>query len=98
MVLFVQRATASFNVAPGKGGIAAIALTALGGSGTEYLYIPSYASGPVDQAFGVYDGYQGVVEVGLPTAVSPQACFFASAADDLRGRIILTGFLLPASE
>lgn len=98
MVLFVQRATASFNVAPDRGGNAAIGLVALGGVGQDFLYIPSYASGPVDQAFGVYDGYQGVVEIGQPTAVTPQGCFFASAADDLRGRIIVTGYLLPAGE
>ena len=96
MVLFIQRATASFNVAPDRGGSAAVGLVALGGAGQDFLFIPSYASGPVEQAFGVYDGYQGVVEIGQPTAVTPQACFFAQAADDLRGRIIVSGFLVPA--
>lgn len=97
MVLFVQRATTSFNVAPGRGGNAAIALTALGDASLAYLYIPSFESGPVEQAFGVYDGYQGAVEIGLPTSGAPQACFFASGTDDLRGRIIVTGYLVPAS-
>lgn len=97
MVLYIQRATASFNVAPGRGGSAALGIVALGGAGQDFLYIPSFASGPVEQVFGVYDGYQGVVEVGQPTSVTPQGCFFASAADDLRGRVIVTGYLVPAN-
>lgn len=98
MVLYVQRVTASFNVAPGRSGNAAIGLVALGGVGQDFLYVPSYASGPVHQTFGVYDGYQGVVEVGQPTAVTPQACFFALPEDNLAGRITVTGFLLPAGD
>jgi len=95
-VLFVQRVIASFNVAPGRSSTAAIKIS-IGGN-IDYLYVPSYASGPVHQSFGVYDGYQGVLEVGLPTAVVPEACFFGVGADDVRGRLTVTGFLLPASE
>lgn len=95
-VLFVERVTTSFNVAPGRGGQAALAITPLNSASLDYLYVPAFESGPVEQAFGVYDGYQGVVDVGLPTAVRPKGCFFAAPADDLRGRIIVTGYLVPA--
>lgn len=96
-VLFVERVTTSFNVAPGRGGQAALQITPVGTASIDYLYVPAFRSGPVEQSFGVYDGYQGVVDVGQPTGVRPKGCFFASAADDLRGRIIVTGYLVPAS-
>jgi hypothetical protein len=95
-VLYVQRGTASFNVAPGRGATAAISLAPLGASLNANLYIPTYPSGPVNQVFGVYDGYQGTVDIELPTAVTPQGCLFALTEDDVRGRLIITGYLVDA--
>jgi hypothetical protein len=95
-VLYVQHAIASFNVAPGQGGTAAVGVTPLGGS-EDFIYLPTHPSGPVDQVSGVYDGYMGSDDIGLPTSTAPEACFFASAEDDLRGRIIVSGYLVDAS-
>ena len=97
MVLFVVRATVNFNVAPGGGANAAVKLTPLGAALPDFLYVPTFRSGPVDQQFGVYDGYMGAVDIGLPAAGTPEACFFASNDDDVRGRIIVTGYLVPAT-
>ena len=96
-VLYVQRGTASFNVAPGRGATAAVALTPLGAGAVENLYIPVHPSTPVHQNFGVYDGYQGTVDIGLPAGSAPQACLFALDEDDVRGRIIISGYLVDAS-
>ena len=58
---------------------------------------PVLPSAPVHQTFGVYDGYQGSVDVGLPTSTRHRVVFFALAEDDVRGRIIITGYLVDAS-
>ena len=94
-VLYIQHATVSYNVAPGRSAIGAVALTPLGG-GPQFIYIPAHPSGAVHQAFGVYDGYMGSDDIGLPTATTPQACLFATAEDDVRGRVMVAGYLLDA--
>lgn len=94
--LFVERVTASFNVAPGRGAIAGVRMTPVGTGQSEVLYVPTFASGPVPQTFGVYDGYQGSVDIGLPTSAAPEACLFALQEDDVRGRLIVSGYLVPS--
>jgi hypothetical protein len=96
-VLFAQRAIVDFNVAPGRTGSAAIRFTPLGAANSKFVDIPAEPSAPAQQVAGIYDRYQGVIELGQPATGTPQGCFFAGSEDVLRGTIMLMGFLVPAS-
>jgi hypothetical protein len=95
-VLFIQSVIASFNVKPGMGGFAALKFTPLGGSTAATVDIPTHRSAPATQVAGMYDGYQGSVAIGLPTASTPEACVGGSQSD-LSAEIIVLGTLVPAS-
>ena len=95
-VLYVQNVIARFNVKPGPGVGPALRITPLGGA-EQFVFVPTYPSAPVRQVAGIYDGYQGSLNLGLPTSTAPEACLFGDSSTDYAGTIIVTGYLVNAN-
>jgi hypothetical protein len=91
--LYATRAITNFNVAPGRSGSAILEFTPLGGS-VDFIDLPTHPGAPARQVVGLYDKYEGAVDIGLPTATTPEACFVASSGSDLSGKITVLGYLL----
>jgi hypothetical protein len=91
-VLYLVRAVADYNVAPGGTGGAKVGVTPLGGS-AERIAIPTAVDAPAAQFDGNHPRYTGAVDIGLPvTAVS--SCTRGSG---LNGTVTIMGYLVPAS-
>jgi hypothetical protein len=93
MVLFAERAIVAFNVPAGQHGSALVAITPLG-SGTKSLAVPVSPGPPVDQVRGIYDGYAGAVDLGIPLT-SVEACLYGGGTG-ANGDITVLGYLVPA--
>lgn len=92
-VLFVRNVVTDFNVPPGNAGSANLRFTPLGGT-QQFLALPVQRSAPATQVAGLYDRYQGALELGMPATGGLSACF--TGGPDLNGTIAVFGFLIPA--
>jgi hypothetical protein len=92
-VLFIGNVVTDFNVSPGGAGHADLQFTPLGGT-LQFLSLPAQRSAPATQVAGLYDGYAGAINLGLPATGGLAACF--GGGPDLNGTITVIGFLVPA--
>lgn len=92
-VLFVRTVVTDFNVPPGNAGSATLRFTPLGGT-EHFLRLPVQRSAPATQVAGLYDRYQGALELGMPATGGLAACL--GGGPDLNGTIAVLGFLVPA--
>lgn len=95
--LFINRVVVDFNVAPGTDGSAVLRLHTASPTVEHFIEIPAHPSAPALQVVGLYDRYQGVLEVGQPTTTTPEACFNGSPSSDIAGKLTVLGYLLPSN-
>ena len=97
--LYIVRVVARFNVAPGEPGGAQISFWPLDENAPRAIPIPTHPSAPAQREGGLYDSYEGSLDVGFPIEANttPEGCFRAGPDSDLRGTILVLGYLVDPS-